>query len=67
MNQGDPVLKLILNNLEHLGIDQETFSAVFEGFFDLYCKKPQSADLSTKKMEGWLNKIKMVIPAGSAA
>lgn len=38
--QGDPVLKVIMNNLEELGISKATFDLVFEGFWDLYCKKP---------------------------
>lgn len=66
VNQGDPVLKVIMNNLEELGISKAAFDLVFEGFWDLYCKKPQAADLNAKKLEGWINKIKLSIPTGSA-
>jgi hypothetical protein len=63
-NQGDPVLKVMMNNLEHLGISSEAFDLVFDGFWDLYCKKPQVADLNAKKLDGWINKVKLSVPVG---
>lgn len=66
-NQGDPVLKVMMNNLDHLGISKDTFNIVFDGFWDLYCKKPQVADLNAKKLDGWINKVKLSVPVGSDA
>lgn len=54
-----------MNNLEHLGISEDTFNLVFEGFWDLYCKKPTTTELNAKKLDGWINKIKLVVPAGA--
>lgn len=33
---------------------------VYEGFWDIYCKKPGSADITLRKLEGWLNHIRLV-------
>jgi hypothetical protein len=36
---------------------------VYEGFWDLYCKKPDaSADINVKKLEGFITKVKLVTP-----
>jgi len=35
---------------------------VYEGFWDLYCKKPATTDLTAKKLEGWVNKISLKTP-----
>jgi hypothetical protein len=35
---------------------------VYEGFWDLYCKKPQTADLTAKKLDGWINKVGLRVP-----
>ena len=35
---------------------------VFEGFWDLYCKKPATPDLNSKKLEGWINRILLKVP-----
>lgn len=66
-NQGDPVLKIIMNNLDALGISKKAFDLVFEGFWDLYCKKPQAGDLNAKKLDGWINKVKLAVPMGSSS
>lgn len=44
-------------NAEALGISANTFHMVYEGFWDLYCKKPASADLTAKKLEGFVNLV----------
>jgi hypothetical protein len=35
---------------------------VYEGFWDLYCKKPQTSDLTAKKLDGWINKVNLKVP-----
>jgi len=40
---------------------------VFEGFWDLYCKKPATTDLTSKKLEGWLNGIQLKVNENVAA
>lgn len=48
---------------ELLGLSKEVFDIVYEGFWDLYCKKPHaSAELPVKKLEGFLNRVKLVAP-----
>lgn len=36
---------------------------VYEGFWDLYCKKPANpADISVKKLESFLTRVKLIVP-----
>ena len=35
---------------------------VYEGFWDLYCKKPQTSELTSRKLDGWINKINLKVP-----
>ena len=36
---------------------------VYEGFWDLYCKKSDStADIPAKKLEGFITKVKLITP-----
>lgn len=35
---------------------------VYEGLWDLYCKKSQSPDLTAKKLEGFIQRIKLITP-----
>lgn len=35
---------------------------VYEGFWDLYCKKPATSDLSAQKLAGWINKVNLKVP-----
>ena len=37
---GDEVLKTIRKNLKFLGVSKKVYDAVYEGFWDIYCKKP---------------------------
>lgn len=57
---GDPVLRLLSKNIESLGISKNTFNIVYEGFWDLYCKKPATGELNVRKLEGWINRINLV-------
>jgi len=54
------VFKVIRANLSKLGIDRMVFDLVYEGFWDLYCKKPLTPELTVKKMEGFIQKFKLV-------
>ena len=47
---GSPVLRLIKENQEKLGLDQDIFDLVYEGFFDLYTFHPQCSDVSARKL-----------------
>ena len=38
--QGDRIMALLLEHCEELGINENSHNMVFEGFWDLYCKKP---------------------------
>jgi len=57
--QGDRVLAAMMTNCEELGISRNNLSMVFEGFWDLYWKKPATNDLNAKKLEGWINFIRV--------
>lgn len=37
---GDEILKLLRENAKQLGISKKAYDAVYEGFWDLYTKKP---------------------------
>lgn len=54
---GDIMLRVLLDQAENLGINQNSFNMVHEGFWDLYCKKPATTDLTTKKLENWYANI----------
>lgn len=56
-HMGSPVLQLIKENQERLGLDPEIFDLVYDGFFDLYTFKPKCADVSAKKLQTWITKI----------
>ena len=40
---------------------------VYEGFWDLYCKKPAPKELSAKKLEGWIGNIVLRVPTWAPA
>jgi hypothetical protein len=50
---GDPVLRMLAEHSELVGISANTYHMVHEGFWDLYCKKPATPDLTAKKLDGW--------------
>jgi len=43
---GDPLLKVFAEKSYLVGVPQNTYNMVFEGFWDLYCKKPATPDLT---------------------
>lgn len=60
---GDEVLALMKEQGHVLGLPSEAFNMVYEGFWDLYCKKPDaSAEIPVKKIEGFLGKVKLITP-----
>lgn len=56
---GSPVLRLIKDNAEALDIDPEIFDLVYEGFWDLYTFHPRIRDVSARKLQVWIQKIKL--------
>ena len=59
---GDEVLALMAEYGDKLGLSKEVYEMVYEGFWDLYCKKPHaSADIPVKKLEGFLSKVKLIV------
>jgi hypothetical protein len=48
--------------LKQLGISKKAYDAVYEGFWDIYCKRSQSPDLNPKKLEGFVQRIKLMTP-----
>jgi Radial spoke protein 3 len=65
---GDEVLSLMAEHGDKLGLSKQAYDMVYEGFWDLYCKKPHAtADIPVKKLEGFLSKVKLVIPPKDAA
>ena len=59
---GDEILRLIRVNMNYLNISRKAYDAVYEGFWDIYCKKPQSPDLNPKKIEGFVPRVKLTVP-----
>jgi len=60
---GDEVLALLKEHYQLFGISNEAYDMVYEGFWDLYCKKPdQAADIPPKKLEGFITKVKLITP-----
>ena len=51
---GDPLLAAMRAHHKQLGLSHKAFDAVYEGLWDLYCKKPQTPDLNAKKLEGFV-------------
>ena len=56
---GSPILRLIKDNQEALDMDPEVFDLVYEGFWDLYTFKPCLQDISARKLQAWIQKIKL--------
>lgn len=40
-------------------MDPDVFDLVYEGFWDLYTLRPCIRDLSARKLQGWIQKIKL--------
>lgn len=59
---GDRILSKMAENTEKVGMSFNSYHMIHEGFWDLYCKKPATTDLTSKKLDGWLNFIHMKVP-----
>lgn len=56
---GSPVLRLIKENQEALDMDPDVFDLVYQGFWDLYTFRPQIKEVSARKLQSWIQKIKL--------
>jgi hypothetical protein len=43
-------------------VSSNSYHMIHEGFWDLYCKKPATTDLTSKKLDGWVNFINLKVP-----
>ena len=59
---GDEILRMLNANAPALGLSKKAFVTVYEGFWDLYCKKPQTPDVNAKKLDAFIQRIKLVVP-----
>ena len=59
---GDPLMRKLAENSEKVGIPANSFHMIHEGFWDLYCKKPATPDLTSRKLDGWVNFINLKLP-----
>lgn len=50
---GNPCLELLRKHQETIGLDKDIFDLVYEGFWDLYTLKSQTAH-SAKKLQQWI-------------
>lgn len=50
---------MIRNNAETLGLEPGVFDLAFEGFWDLYTFHHAIPEISAKKLQTWINKIRL--------
>ena len=56
---GSPALRIIKDNMAKLDMDPDVFDLVYEGFWDLYTFHPQLRDVSARKLQGWIQKVRL--------
>ena len=56
---GSPALRIIKDNMAALDMDPEVFDLVYEGFWDLYTFHPQLRDVSARKLQAWIQKVRL--------
>lgn len=61
-HQGDPIFAYLLEHSDEVGISQNSMQMVYEGFWDIYCKKPATTDWTAKKLAGWENFVNLRLP-----
>jgi len=44
---GDPIMRVFAEKSDLVGVPANTYNMVHEGFWDLYCMKPTTPDLSS--------------------
>jgi hypothetical protein len=59
---GDQILKMMKEKSKDLGLSAKAYDLVYEGLWDLYCKKPQTSDLTGKKLDPFINRIRLLVP-----
>ena len=60
---GDDILAMLNVYYKQFGLSKKAYNVVYEGFWDLYCKKPHNiVDLPVKKLEGFLQRVKLIVP-----
>ena len=65
---GSPLLRLMQEYPEELGLDPEIFDLVYNGFWDLYTYHPKCTDVTARKLVQWIQKINInVNPAKDSA
>lgn len=57
---GSPVLRIIKDNMQALDLDPDVFDLVYEGFWDLYTFHPQVKEISARKLQTWIQKVKLI-------
>lgn len=62
---GDPIMRVFAEKSDLVGVPSNTYHMIHEGFWDLYCKKPATPDLTAKKLEGWINRILLKAPTSA--
>jgi hypothetical protein len=50
------------NHAKKIGLSKKAYDLVYEGLWDLYCKRPQTTDLNAKKLDGFVGRIKLSVP-----
>lgn len=60
--QGDATFAYLLEHSEDVGISQNSMQMIYEGFWDIYCKKPATTDWTAKKLLGWENFVNLRLP-----
>lgn len=50
------------DNARDIKLSTKAFDLVYEGLWDLYCKKSLSPELIPKKLEGFVQRIKLLTP-----
>jgi len=59
---GDLVLKEMSERAQEIGIDYKTMELVLECFWDIYCRKTVVPELTAKKLEPFLLRVKLSVP-----
>lgn len=60
---GDPILRGLANFADEIGLSRNSYNMIYEGFWDLYCRKAVPAELTAKKLEPWVNFVNLSLPS----
>jgi hypothetical protein len=59
---GDRLLARFAENGEKIGLSFNSYHMIHDGFWDLYCRKPATPDLTSKRLDGWVNFVNVKVP-----